>query len=199
MSCGLTKQLNCWAMINRIFGGKRWKLWSLRTPSQLWSMGVTASCCGAVLLQEGLMFRWHHEKRKLCGYIEAASEGISQEVEVEAWAQMALPNEQWPKHSSKLFTKWLKYNKVKVLEWSQSQRPDLNLIENMWVALKGEWEQEGLQAWPRYTSSVKRTGPWCPSTTVESWWKDTWNIWPKWNSVGAILPNTKEAYVCFWL
>lgn len=141
--------------------------------------------------------RWHHEKRKLCGYIEAASEGISQEIE--AWAQMALPNDQWPKHSSKLFTKWLKYNKVKVLEWSQSQRPDLNLIENMWVALKGEWEQEGLQAWPRYTSSVKRTGPWCPSTTVESWWKDTWNIWPKWNSVGAILPNTKEVYVCFWL
>lgn len=31
----------------------------------------------------------------------------------------------------------LKYNKVKVLEWL-SQRPDLNLIENMWVALKGK-------------------------------------------------------------
>ena len=42
MSCGLTKQrLNCSAiMINGIFGRKRAKLWSLRTPSQLWSMGV---------------------------------------------------------------------------------------------------------------------------------------------------------------
>jgi transposase len=31
--------------------------------------------------------------------------------------------------------KWLKDNKVKVLEW-QSQTPDLNSIENMWAELK---------------------------------------------------------------
>ena len=36
--------------------------------------------------------RWHHEAEKLCGYIEATSQDISQEVK--AWLQMGLPNGQ---------------------------------------------------------------------------------------------------------
>ena len=35
---------------------------------------------------------WHHEVEKLCGYIEATSQDISQEVK--AWSQMGLPNGQ---------------------------------------------------------------------------------------------------------
>ncbi|CDQ60164.1 unnamed protein product [Oncorhynchus mykiss] len=36
--------------------------------------------------------RWHHEAGQLCGYIEATSQDISQEVK--AWSQMGLPNGQ---------------------------------------------------------------------------------------------------------
>ena len=48
------------------------------------------------------------------------------------------------KHTSQVVAKWLKDNKVKVLEWT-SQSPDLHPIENVWADLKSVCEQGGLQ------------------------------------------------------
>ena len=48
-----------------------------------------------------------------------------------------------PKHTSEVVAKWLKDNKVKVLEWP-SQSPDLNPTENLLVELISMCEQGGL-------------------------------------------------------
>jgi ABC-type proline/glycine betaine transport system substrate-binding protein len=77
--------------------------------------------------------RWHHEVGKLCGYIEATSQDISQEVK--DWSQWVFQMDNDPKHTSKVVAEWLKDNKVKVLVWP-SQSLDHNPIENVRAELK---------------------------------------------------------------
>jgi hypothetical protein len=96
MSSGLIKQkYNCLAIVTIItFGGKRGRLASQHHPN-LEARGWQHHVVGVLCWRRDWCTspnRWRHEEGKLCGYIEATSQDISQEVK--AWSQMGLLNRQ---------------------------------------------------------------------------------------------------------
>ena len=105
-----------------MFGGRRGRLASRRTPSQPWSTGWQHHVLGVLCCRRDWCTsqnRWDHEVGKWCGYIEATSQDISKLKLGRKWV-FQMDND--PKHTSKVVAKWLKDNKVMVLEWP-SQGP----------------------------------------------------------------------------
>ena len=102
------------------------------------------------------------------------------------------------RHTSKVVAKWLKDNRVKVLEWRPSQSPDINPIENLWTELKKcvwarrptnltQLHQLCQEEWAKFTQLI-----------VGSLWRASQHVWPKLNNLKAMLPNTNWVYVNFW-
>ena len=78
-----------------MFGGKRGDLQAEEQHPNREALGWQHHVVGVLCCRRDWCTsqnRWHHEGVKLCGYIEATYQDISQEVQ--AWLQMGLPNGQ---------------------------------------------------------------------------------------------------------
>ena len=152
------------------------------------STGVAASCCGGAFLQEGSALHKTDGIMRVEKYIEKHLKTSVRKWKLGHKWVFQMDND--TKHTSKVVGKWLKDNKVKVLEWP-SQSPHLNPIENAWAKLKKCVQaRRPTNLTPTYTDSLRRNVPYCG--------KATRNVWPKLNNLNAMLRHTNWVYVNFW-
>jgi hypothetical protein len=95
------------------------------------SMEVAASCCGEVFRGrdwETNQDRGKDERRK---YREILNENLLQSTQdLRLGPRFTVQQNNDPKHTAKTMQEWLWDKSLNVIEWP-SQRPDLNLIENL--------------------------------------------------------------------
>ena len=140
----------------------------------------------------GIMASWGE---KWCGYIEATSHDIGQEVK--ACSQMGLPNGQWPQAFSQSCGKKLLRTSQCIgvaitMPWPQSCKKCMDRTEKS-CAGKEAYKPDSVT--PALSGGM---GQHSPQLIVWTLWKATWNVWPKLNHLKPMLPNTNWVYVNFW-
>ena len=138
---------------------------------------------------------WWRENGKWCGYIEATSQDISQEVK--AWSQMCLPNGQWHQAYFQscgkiaLRTTSQGIGVAIAKPWPQSYRKCGGRTEKA-CASKEAYKPDSV------IPALRRNGPKFTQLIGGSLWKASRNIGLKLNNLKAMLPNTNWVYVNLW-
>ena len=140
MSSGLMKQKeNCLAIMTIVmFGGKRGGLQAEEHHPNREARGWQHHVVGVLCCRRDWCTsqnRWHHEEGHFSNILKQHLKTSVRKLKLGHKWVFQMDND--PKHTPKVVAKWLKDNKVKVLEWpSQDWSPDLNPIENVRTELK---------------------------------------------------------------